>query len=56
MPRVFGVNQRQHRQFFRVRLRGLARRVNRGAGDACQRALAGQRQRFCLVDPALAVG
>ena len=56
MPRVFGVDQGQQRQFPGVWFLRLAGRVDRGAGDARQFALAGQRQRPRLVDPALAVG
>ena len=55
MPRVFGVDQGQQRQFLGVWFRRLAGRVGRGSGDARQSALAGQRQRPARADPTLAV-
>jgi len=55
MPRVFGINQSQQRQFFVVRFRHPAGRVGRGSGNPRQLALTGQRQRPVRVDPALAV-
>ncbi len=54
MPGVLLVNQGQQGQLLWVRFRRPARRVDRGTGNPCQFALAGQRQRPVRINPALA--
>lgn len=55
MPGVFGIDQRQQRQFLLVRFCGPVRRIDRGACHTCQFALPGQRQGLDDADPLLAV-
>lgn len=54
VARVFGVDQRQQRQFLFVRLCLRVRGIDAGAGDTRQFALPGQRQGFKGADPMLA--
>ena len=55
MPRVFGINQRQQRQFLLVRFCSHMWRINRGTCHTCQFALPGQRQGFDGAHPLTAV-